>query len=43
MACEIGRMCANNSGNRNEYYNSKPARMHDAAAQEATQGGTVRG
>ena len=32
-----------NRGNRNEYYNSKEGRMHDAAAQEATQGGTVRG
>ena len=29
---------------RNEYYNSKPGRMHDAeAAEEATQGGPVRG
>ncbi|MCJ1455447.1 hypothetical protein MMC28_005802 [Mycoblastus sanguinarius] len=29
---------------KNEYYNSKPGRMHDAeAAAEATGGGTVRG
>lgn len=29
---------------RNEYYNSKPGRMHDAeAADAATQGGSVRG
>ena len=29
---------------RNEYYNSKEGRLHDAqAADEATQGGSVRG
>ena len=35
---------ADDSDYRNEYYNSKPGRMHDAeAAAEATGGGTVRG
>ena len=37
-------MFADDSEYRNEWYNSKPGRMHDAeAADEATQGGTVRG
>ena len=36
-------MCTNMNF-RNEYYNSKEGKIHDAeAADEATQGGSVRG
>ena len=40
----LGCILADDSRYRNEWYNSKPGRLHDAeAADEATQGGTVRG
>lgn len=39
-----GRLRLILGSSRNEYYNSKAGRMHDAeAADEATQGGSVRG
>lgn len=40
---EFALTCTNELS-RNEYYNSKEGRMHDTeAAEEATQGGPVRG
>ena len=45
LGSESDRGCfADEADHRNEYYNSKPGRMHDAeAADAATQGGSVRG